>query len=121
MLSSATVGPPLPGRYSLQAIVKPTDPSIEGLVVSGALQTGRFLDGRKGDPRTTVTSWKGWTGRAYPRRWRPPWETWSAPSLSLPGRLQWPPSLPLLGKWGAAPQEPLPQEPPPPQAVPVER
>ena len=43
--------------YSRAAMVRAVDPSIEGLVVSGALQTARFLDGRRGDPNFEVVSW----------------------------------------------------------------
>ena len=35
--------------YSRRALVHAVDPSIEGLAVSGALQTDRFLDGRRGN------------------------------------------------------------------------
>lgn len=45
--------------YSRKALVHAVDPSIEGLVVSGALQTARFLDGRRGDPKFEVVSWHG--------------------------------------------------------------
>ena len=45
--------------YSRAAMVRAVDPSIEGLVVSGALQTARFLDGRRGDPEFEVLSWQG--------------------------------------------------------------
>ena len=47
--------------YSRAAMVRAVDPSIEGLVVSGALQTARFLDGRRGDPRFEVVSWQSAT------------------------------------------------------------
>jgi len=57
-------------QYSLSALVQATDPCIEALAVSGALQTERFLSGRRGDPRTEVLSWKGWRGPAYPKHWR---------------------------------------------------
>ena len=45
--------------YSMPAVVSPIDPSIEGLAVSGALQTTRFLDGRRGNPKFEVVSWRG--------------------------------------------------------------
>ena len=51
---------------SLQTLVKPTDPCIEAMAVSGALQTARFLEGRRGDPRMEPLSWIGWEGREYP-------------------------------------------------------
>lgn len=54
-------------QYSLAALVKPSDPCIEALAVSGALQTARFLEGRRAlDPATEVCSWRGWKGRPYP-------------------------------------------------------
>ena len=52
---------------SLRTLVKPSDPCIEGLAVSGALQTARFLDGRRGDPKMEPLSWVGFSpGREYP-------------------------------------------------------
>jgi len=57
-------------QYALSGWVQATDPCIEALAVSGALQTERFLSGRRGDPRTEVLSWKGWRGPAYPNHWR---------------------------------------------------
>lgn len=54
-------------QYSLNTIVNPTDQCIEALAVSGALQTARFLEGRRGiDPKREVMSWRGWKGPAYP-------------------------------------------------------
>jgi hypothetical protein len=59
-------------QYSLSALVRPSDPCIEALAVSGALQTRRFLDGRRGgDEKTQVVSWKGWRGPTYPNHVRP--------------------------------------------------
>ena len=71
-------------QYALSALVQATDPCIEALAVraapphrpsaaaqctqachppcrqvSGALQTERFLSGRRGDPRTEVPGWRG--------------------------------------------------------------
>ena len=71
-------------QYALSALVQATDPCIEALAVraapahrssaaaqctqachppchqvSGALQTERFLSGRRGDPRTEVPGWGG--------------------------------------------------------------
>ena len=57
-------------QYALSALVQATDPCIEALAVSGAIQTQRFLSGRRGDPNTEVLSWKGWRGPSYPNHWR---------------------------------------------------
>jgi len=52
--------------YGPWAISRPLDPSIEGLAVNGALQTSRFLSGRRG-AREGVCSWQGWEhGLEYP-------------------------------------------------------
>ena len=54
--------------YARTAMVLPVDPAIEAMAVNGALQTSRFLDGRRGDPRYEVVSWQGWRGGPeYPR------------------------------------------------------
>ena len=111
-------------QYALTAMVRATDPSIEGLMVSGALQTGRFLDGRRGDPRTEVTSWKGWSkGREYPNhRQRPAvggapfgarFEQWKAQLQS-----QWPPKLPGATR-GMRQEEQVPEEEAPALPQPV--
>ena len=88
-------------QYALTAMVRATDPSIEGLMVSGALQTARFLDGRRGDPRTQVTSWKGWAkGREYPNHRGPRPAVGGGPfgarfqQLKAQLDSQWPPKLP---------------------------
>lgn len=53
--------------YGPWAISRPLDNSIEGLAVSGALQTSRFLSGRRADPEDEVSSWLGWEdGLEYP-------------------------------------------------------
>lgn len=98
-------------QYAMKTIVRPVDPCIEALCVSGALQTDRFLDGRRGDPRTQVCSWRGWNGPSYPfhRRGPPGAELvrrageWWQKACSAPSRLrpikwpQWqPPAWPPL-------------------------
>ena len=53
--------------YPLTSLVTPNDPCIEALVVSGAIQTLRFLEGRRGLPNAEVCAWQGWQGRPpYP-------------------------------------------------------
>ena len=85
-------------QYALSAIIRPNDPCIEALAVSGALQTARFLDGRRGDPKTGVCSWKGWDGPAYPhhRRLRYALSLWSQSARHAARSWPRPPTLPTL-------------------------
>jgi hypothetical protein len=130
-------------QYQMQAIVKPHDPCIEALAVSGALQTARFLDGRKGERQHQVASWKGWPrgqppypftrplrgararealaslvaklGAGVPALEFPPrWELPRVPQLPL---WRWPPvrdDQPEARAFEAAPQPPAHESPPGP-------
>ena len=90
-------------QYSLQGIIQPNDPCIEALAVNGALQTSRFLSGRRGDPNLEVLSWRGkpWgePGREYPNHRRGPFV--QLPRLPELPRLQLPkmPSMPPPPDW----------------------
>jgi hypothetical protein len=96
-------------QYALQGLVQPNDPCIEALALSGALQTARFLDGRRGDPRTEVLSWRGWSGSAYPvdRRF-PRLPKSKLPSLALPMVPVLPPIRTYLNALKSQLLEPIP-------------
>ena len=55
----------------------------------GAIQTQRFLSGRRGDPETEVLSWKGWRGPAYPNHWRRSRQWLQPPRLRFQSPISW--------------------------------
>ena len=82
-------------KYDWELMVSPSDQCIEALAVSGAIQTARFLDGRrKVDAKASVPSWRGWKGGVYPNHQRPR----GLRPLAMPRVSQWNKPPAVLGR-----------------------